>query len=238
MAVDGSKRQGILTAFQKGATFSPFFPQGYPMSHRQSRHPTFARLVGITTLLLLAAPAAAVGQDNGAVELTPELKAVRAALDQYQDPIRAVHDGYFSTVGCVDYPGGGSEGEMAYPAGGMGVHFLNVGLISPTLDPAKPQVLIYEPDGDKLRLVAAEWFLPAEVAGSEPPSIFGRQLQGPMEGHKPLMPEGFHHYDLHVWLWKSNPAGVFSPTNPAVSCPAAAYSFHEAAPKMVGHGHQ
>ena len=30
-----------------------------------------------------------------------------------------------------------------------------------------------------------------------------------MEGHEPLMPHGMHHYDLHVWLWKENPAGLF-----------------------------
>jgi len=208
------------------------------MFRPRSPHPTFAGLAGIATILLLTAPAGAAAQDNGPVELTPELKAVRTALDQYQDPIRAIHDGYLSTVGCIDFPEGGSEGEMAYVAGGMGVHFLNLSLIGPQLDPKKPQVLIYEPDGDKLRLIAAEWFLPADAAGAEPPSIFGRRLQGPMEGHKPIMPEGLHHYDLHVWLWKSNPAGVFSPTNPAVSCPASAYSFHESAPKMVGHQHQ
>jgi hypothetical protein len=26
------------------------------------------------------------------------------------------------------------------------------------------------------------------------------------------------HYDLHVWTHKANPAGVFSPFNPKVSC--------------------
>ena len=207
------------------------------MSIARSNPTVFARLAGVSALLLLATASVAVAQDNGPVELTPELRAAREALQVYQDPIRAVHDGYCSTVGCIDYPEGGEEGEMQYPAGGMGVHFLNQSLIGPELDPSKPQVLIYEPDGDKLRLVAAEWFLPAEVAGSEPPAIFGRKLQGPMEGHKPIMPEGFHHFDLHVWLWKPNPAGVFSPTNPSVSCPASAYSFHEAAPKMVGHNH-
>jgi hypothetical protein len=49
------------------------------------------------------------------------------------------------------------------------------------------------------------------------------------------MPEGFHHYDLHVWLWKDNPEGMFTPTNPAVTCPADGYSIQEAAPKHVGH---
>ena len=122
---------------------------------------------------------------------------------------------------------------MQYAPGGMGVHFLNMQLVSPTLDPAKPQVLIYEPDGDKLRLVAAEWFMPMEAAGQTRPSIFGKQLEGPMEGHHPLMPTGLSHYDLHVWLWKTNPAGVFAPTNPALKCPKHGYSFSEAAPKLV-----
>ncbi len=170
-------------------------------------------------------------------ELSPELQAVRDGLEQYQDPIKAVYDGYLSTVGCIAYPNGATEGSMQYVAGGMGVHFLNLGFVGPELDPAKPQVLIYEPVGDELKLVAAEWFMPAAMVEGEPPSIFGHQLQGPMEGHKPLMPAGMHHFDLHVWLWKENPAGVFSPTNPALTCPPAAYTFEEAAPTMVEHGH-
>jgi hypothetical protein len=154
-------------------------------------------------------------------------------LDKYADPIVAVHDGFLSTVACVEYLKGGTEGSMQYAPGGMGVHFINMGNVGPTLDPSKPQVLIYEPVGDKLRLVAAEWFMPAQLAGAARPSIFGKELQGPMEGHKPLMPAEVHHYDLHVWLWKTNPEGVYSPTNPAVKCPKAAYSFAEDAPKMI-----
>ena len=124
---------------------------------------------------------------------------------------------------------------MQYPPGGMGVHFLNVPLIDGELDPMRPEVLIYErlEDGT-LRLAAAEWFVPA-AAVDEPPSLFGRQFDGPMEGHKPLMPEGFHHYDLHVWLWKENPEGTYVPTNPALKCPAGGYTVLEDAPKKVGH---
>jgi hypothetical protein len=44
--------------------------------------------------------------------MTPELQKVRAALDKYQDPIVAVHDGYFSTLGCVEYPKAGAAGQV------------------------------------------------------------------------------------------------------------------------------
>ena len=100
----------------------------------------------------------------------------------------------------------------------MGVHFLNMGNVGPTLDPQKPQVLIYEPVGDKLVLAAAEWFMPEQVAGGTAPTIFGQTLYGPMDGHEPIMPAALRHYDLHVWLWKDNPQGVFESTNAAVKC--------------------
>lgn len=192
------------------------------------------RAATFAVVLLAAAPYVAGAQSSA---LPAELQSVRALLDKYADPIVAVHDGFLSTVACVEYLKGGSEGSMQYAPGGMGVHFINMANVGPTLDPSKPQVLIYEPVGDKLRLVAAEWFMPAQLAGSARPSVFGKELQGPMEGHKPLMPAEVHHYDLHVWLWKTNPEGVYSPTNPAVKCPKASYSFAEDAPKMVPHKH-
>jgi hypothetical protein len=37
-----------------------------------------------------------------------------------------------------------------------------------------------------------------------------------MEGHEPGMPV---HYDLHAWIFKHNPAGVFAQYNPRVTCP-------------------
>jgi hypothetical protein len=172
-----------------------------------------------------------------AQSLPPELAAAKSALEKYQDPVVAVHDGYLSTLGCIEYPQGSKEGQMQYLPGGMGVHFINMSYINPALDPAKPQVLIYEPVGDRLKLVAAEWFLPVEAAGGKVPTIFGKELEGPMAGHPPLLPEQLHHYDLHVWLWKDNPAGVFSPTNAKIKCPKGAYSFQETAPKMLPHKH-
>jgi hypothetical protein len=164
--------------------------------------------------------------------ITPELQRVREALDKYQDPVVAVHDGYFSTLGCVEYPKAGAAGQVPYRAGGMGIHFFNVALMG-KLDPLKPQVLVYQPVGGKLRLVAAEYFVPLSAEVKERPQLFGQPFDGPMEGHHPLMPHELKHYDLHVWLWKRNPSGLFSPTNPDVKCPNSAYTFKETAPALV-----
>lgn len=201
------------------------------------------RMLSFLPVLFLALGCASAPTGSTSPARTPvavdssELERVRAALQKYEDPIVAVHDGYFSTVGCVEYPAGGGAGHVHYAPGGMGVHFLNTALFAPVVDPMKPQVLVYEPVGSKLRLVAAEWFVPLFTGVKERPVLFGHPFEGPMEGHYPLMPPGLHHYDLHVWLWKHNPAGIFSPTNPDIKCRGASYSFQEAAPKLVVYEH-
>jgi hypothetical protein len=184
-------------------------------------------------LLAFALPTGTAVAQAGRPALPPNLAAVRTALDKYADPIAAVRDGYFSSLGCIDYPkGGAGTGEMAYKPGAMGVHFLNPALIGPKLDSLKPQVLIYEPVGNVLQLVAAEWFVPTAVS-KEAPMIFGQKLEGPMEGHAPVLPADLHHWDLHVWLWKDNPNGLMHSTNPTVKCPDGPYTFHMSATKMV-----
>ena len=179
-------------------------------------------LAGVACIVLLASLAQAQTSKETPPKLSAELERVRSALIKYQDPIKAVHDGYFSTVGCV-----------RYPTGGMGIHFLNPQLIGPVPDPMRPTILLYEPVGDKLRLVGAEWFIPLATGVKERPQLFGQPFDGPMEGHEPLMPSTLRHYDLHVWLFKSNPAGLFNMVNPNVNCPKTAYTFLEHPPKTL-----
>ncbi len=175
--------------------------------------------------VLVSLPSRTNAQASSSAAMTPELQAAKAALAKYADPIVAVRDGYFSTVACVDFPKGAVDGPITYPPGAMGVHLLNTANVGPVLDPAKPQILVYEPVGDKLVLAAAEWFMPVAVAGDKAPTIFGQTLYGPMDGHEPIMPAALRHYDLHVWLWKNNPAGMFVSTNKAVKCsPKATYT--------------
>jgi len=176
----------------------------------------------------VVSPRASQGQAKMAAAptaMSPDLDAARTALAKYSDPFVAVRDGYFSTLACIDFPAGMTDGSVEYPPGAMGVHLLNPANIGPKLDPAKPQVLIYEPVGDKLVLAGAEWFVPVQAAGGVVPTIFGQTLAGPMDGHEPIMPTSLRHYDLHVWLWKDNPRGMFTSTNAALKCtPGAAYT--------------
>ena len=161
---------------------------------------------------------------NATDTLPPELEKLKAALEKYKDPVVAVRDGYFSTLGCV-----------TFASGTMGVHFLNPGLVGPEPDPMKPTLLVYEPVGDKLSLVAVEWLIPLATGVKKKPQLFGQPFDGPMEGHEPLLPAALHHYDLHAWIFKPNPLGLFHPVNPDVKCPDGPYTFLEEPPKSVPH---
>ena len=89
------------------------------------------------------------------------------------------------------------------------------------LDVTRPEVLVYQPArGGKLRLGAVEYFQADadQDLATDPdrPSLFGLPFDGPMLGHNPQMPI---HYDLHAWLYRHNPAGMFAMWNPTVHCP-------------------
>ena len=140
----------------------------------------------------------------------PELQGVRAALARYHSITQAERDGYVAASPCEESPGGA-----------MGIHYLNPNLLGPGIDPLRPEVLLYLPDGNgSVRLVGVEYFsVDADqdlATDADRPSVFGQAFDGPMPGHGPTMPI---HYDLHVWLYEANPAGVFEAWNPAISCP-------------------
>src|SRR5262245_5382199 len=84
----------------------------------------------------------------GADDFKAQIDALRKSLDKYRDYTVAVRDLYLSTVGCVHYSGEKIEHHMEYAKGAMGVHFVNLTIKGPP-DPARPNVLIYEPAGGK-----------------------------------------------------------------------------------------
>lgn len=157
---------------------------------------------------LLMATAGAVAAGDG--RLSPELQAVRAAVARYHSVDQAIAAGYFAASPCEQSP-----------TGAMGIHFINPALFGPGNDPANPEILLYLPGADgSLKLVAVEYFQADAdqdlATDDDRPSIFGQPFDGPMLGHGPGMPI---HYDLHVWVAESNPAGVFAQWNPALTCP-------------------
>jgi len=187
---------------------------------------------GIIALIALAAVSTPKAPASAEEPFKAQLDALRQSLLKYQDYKTAVRELYLSTVGCVHYNGEKIPGHMEYPKGAMGVHFVNLTVTGPDPDPMRPNVLIYEPVDHSLRLVAVEWFVPLAAAKARP-TLFGQPFQGPMEGHLPLIPTEVIHYDLHAWLFKDNPLGMFSPTNPDVSCDGYEYSLLEQPTKMV-----
>jgi hypothetical protein len=111
---------------------------------------------------------------------------------------------------------------VASPDGGMGYHHVNQDRIADgVINKDKPEILLYAGSASsERRLVGVEYFKVDEdqnlATDDDRPTLFGRAFEGPMEGHAPGMPI---HYDLHVWVWKKNPAGMFAMFNPKVSCP-------------------
>lgn len=190
-----------------------------------TRNRQFFLALAILSLALAAnvgTALAAPGASDPAV--AKQLAAVRQATATYHDPAAALADGYLATEECA-----------AGPAGGMGMHYLHPGRIG-QLTPLQPDILLYVPGPDGPRLAGVEYFQPALVRLADGtvtpwfdhapppanatflpgPSLFGQRFDGPMPGHEAGMP---WHYDLHVWVWEANPAGIFAPWNPNVRCP-------------------
>ena len=97
-------------------------------------------------------------------------------------------------------------------AGGMGQHFVNFGLLDTTVQRQKPEAMVYQVDESQLRLVAVEYLVPiADWTEDHPPRLFGRHFHPNEE---------LGVYVLHAWIFKRNPAGLFTDYNPNVpACP-------------------
>ncbi len=166
------------------------------------------RIVGFLTGAFLVTGALVIAP-LAAADPKDDLQATRAATARYHSVNQALEDGYVAppAAACVSHP----------RLGGMGYHFENPGLMGDDeLDPAQPEILVYErKQNGRFALVAIEFYMEADRSAATP-VLFGQPFDGPMRAHHPGMEE---HYDLHVWLWKDNPTGLFLAWNPEVACP-------------------
>ena len=195
--------------------------------------PAAAEADGATT-----APAA------GAAE--PTLDEVRAATARFQDVDVALAEGYVrEPMNLCD-----TAEMMGRPAedGVMGIHFVRPDLLGITAPPnprvngtgthtdfLQPSVLIYEPQADgSLELVAVEnlVFIEAwKAAGNQaPPTFQGRSYDLMVDDPATVLDEAHRfepHYDLHVWLYRENPRGMFAQFNPNATCAYHAGATHQ-----------
>jgi len=153
--------------------------------------------------MALSALAASDGQSD--------LGPVRQATAAYHDLAAAEAAGYAAFYVCTDETG----------VGAMGQHFVNLDLVlDPTIDPLRPEVLVYEPRiAGGYRLVALEYvtFQDAWTAtfGATTPTVLGVDLKAVAAPNRYGLPPFFQR---HVWLWAPNPLGMFNDWNSEVTC--------------------
>jgi hypothetical protein len=128
---------------------------------------------------------------------------LREATGPYRDLDAAVAAGYPRTVAaCIVHEHHGA----------MGYHHVNRALLDRVLDPAKPEILLYErtPAGG-YQLTGAEFIVPyrAWPRDSVAPVFMGQVLR---------REDNLKYWYLHAWAWKENPDGVFADFHPGVRC--------------------
>ncbi|HEY3415292.1 MAG TPA: hypothetical protein VGM23_00280 [Armatimonadota bacterium] len=85
---------------------------------------------------------------------------------------------------------------------GMGMVYLNTNMVTSTFDPNRPAAFAFSSDG---RLLAVHYIVQAPQA----PTVYGMQLEA-----SPLVRGA---WQLPVWLYQSNPNGMFNMMNPQVT---------------------
>jgi hypothetical protein len=145
----------------------------------------------------------ATSLEPAAIRLESSLaQSVKAATARFNSLVQAEKAGYLPASPCI-----------SSPAGGMGYHYVNESIVDPVFDPLHPEALVYAPDENgKLRLAAVEYIV-IDI-GQDTPMFENRAFD---PGGTPVEAD---HWSLHVWAFKTNPSGLFSPFNPTVVCPA------------------
>ena len=203
--------------------------------------------IGPLRLLFLATPALLAGGCENAPE-EPTLDEVRAVAEKYRDVSVAQAEGYTTDNKCV------TAEMLGHPAvlGAMGLHYVRRDLLGlPPKPPPpgsgrvhgtgthtdfrKPAMLVYEPQPDgSLELVAVEnlVFFSAWHAKSEAPPQFHERTYPLLKDDQGTKVDEAHgwepHYEQHLWVFRDNPNGAYSPFNPQVTC-----KYHKPATKQA-----
>ena len=169
----------------------------------------------------------------------PSFDEVKSIAEKYRDVNVAKAEGYTTDNKCT------TAAMLGFPAGmgDMGLHYVRRDLLGLPPKPAppgsgrvrgtgthtdfrKPAMLVYEPQPDgSLQLVAVENLVFAsawQAAGKQGPPTFRGEpyvLLTDKPGTKVDEAHGWEpHYELHLWVFRDNPNGMYSEFNPRVTC--------------------
>lgn len=204
-----------------------------------------AMLAALALIIAACGEAETADAPAGASVPADLLEEVRQATERFRDVEVALAEGYIPDPmnSCETAEMMGLPSDL----GAMGLHYFRPDLLQITgveprvagmgthTDFLEPSVLIYEPQADgSMELVAVEnvvFEAGLEAAGGERPSFAGVPYDYMRDDPATELDEahGFEpHYDLHVWVHRKNPNGMFAQFNPDVTC-----AHHEGA----GHQH-
>jgi hypothetical protein len=151
-----------------------------------------------------------------------QVQQMRTATARFHNIATAESAGYvqlkdLNGISCIEMP------PMAgMKAAAMGVHYVNPTLIAnPAIDPTAPEALVYAPERDgTLHLAALEFIVDKATWDGAHPSRGPKLFAGKKFDVTPS-PNRYGlatFYSQHVWVWKSNPAGLLAMYNPDVHC--------------------
>jgi len=174
----------------------------------------------------------------GTTAQEPTLDEVRSIAEKYRDVSVAKAEGYTTDNKCVTAEMLGHSAAM----GTMGLHYVRRDLLGLPPKPAppgsgrvhgtgthtdfrQPAMLVYEPRPDgSLQLVAVENLVFASAWHAEskgPPTFHGRTYPLLKDDPRTKVDEAHGwepHYEQHLWVFRDNPNGAYSPFNPNVTC--------------------
>lgn len=127
-----------------------------------------------------------------------EINQLKEAVAKYENIDVATSEGFFDASGFVP---------------NMGHHYLLPSRVDNTFDLLNPEIILYAPDENgNMKFVAVEYVTPVadlNNPGSPPEGFTGDEDNW----HLNTM---LSQWQLHVWIGKENPDGIFAEFNPAV----------------------
>ena len=165
----------------------------------KSRNYLLKRISWALPILLLGM---ACSEDDDGVTMAiweMEVDQLTAATAKYTDENVATNEGFFDASGFVP---------------NMGHHYVLPARIDGTFGLENPEIILYAPDANgTMEFVAVEYAVPIEDLDN--PGLPPEGFTGDLDEWE--INPNLSQWQLHVWIVRENPNGIFASTNPDIA---------------------